>query len=80
MDKIDLAITIKQLEARKKQLEKMIKFGKNSDAVAYCNITNLTISEEENIAIDFIYLEFAFLSELTAINKTLKKLKSFEYE
>ncbi|WP_278572916.1 hypothetical protein [Fusobacterium ulcerans] len=58
----------------------MIKFGKSSDAVAYCNITNLTISEEENIVIDFIYLEFAFLSEITAINKSLKSLKNFQFK
>ena len=74
----DLKITLKQLKARKKVLKEMLEFGKNDNVTVWCEIENFDISETERIIIDFSYLKVALLSELNAVNKTLKHLETFK--
>lgn len=76
--KTDLKIILKQLKARKKVLKEILEFGENDKTTVWCEIENLDISETEKIIIDFSYLKVALLSELNAVNKTLKYLETFK--
>ena len=70
----DKEIKLNQLKRRKKLLKKIIKFGKSNNAVVWCEIENLDISETDNIIIKFIYFRKALLSEIRAINKSIYDL------
>lgn len=70
----DKEIKLNQLKRRKELLKKFLEFGKSNNAVVWCEIENLDISETDNIIIKFIYFRKALLSEIRAINKSIYDL------
>lgn len=70
----DKEIKLNQLKRRKELLKKILEFGKSNNAVVWCEIENLDISETDNIIIKFIYFRKALLSEIRAINKSIYDL------
>lgn len=70
----DKEIKLNQLKRRKELLKKILEFGKSNNAVVWCEIENLDISETDNIMIKFIYFRKALLSEIRAINKSIYDL------